>query len=135
MSNEEKILAELEEIRTKLPNGELERINNRIDDILKSQDKLSADFSIIQARLFNPDDGLVVKINKNSEVVNHIAKEVDELDIKFDVLEKKQIDLDNKVAAITSRKSSINKALWIFFSGIAGIIITAITYLISSSNK
>ena len=135
MSNEEKILAELEVIRTKLPNGELERINNRIDDILKSQDKLSADFSIIQARLFNPDDGLVVKINKNSEVVNHIAKEVDELDIKFDVLEKKQIDLDNKVAAITSRKSSINKALWIFFSGIAGIIITAITYLISSSNK
>ena len=135
MSNEEKILAELEVIRTKLPNGELERINNRIDDILKSQDKLSADFSIIQARLFNPDDGLVVKINKNSEVVNHIAKEVDELDVKVEKKKKKQIDLDNKVAAITSRKSSINKALWIFFSGIAGIIITAITYLISSSNK
>lgn len=133
MSNEEKILAELEVIRTKLPNGELERINSKIEDILKSQDKLSADFGVIQSRLFNPDDGLVVKINENTKLVAHIAKEVDELDIKFDVLEKKQIDLDNKVVAINSRKSSINKALWIFFSTIAGLVITALTYLLSSN--
>lgn len=133
MSNEEKILAELEVIRTKLPNGELERINSKIEDILKSQDKLSVDFGVIQSRLFNPDDGLVVKINENTKLVSHIAKEVDELDIKFDVLEKKQIDLDNKVVAINSWKSSINKALWIFFSTIAGLVITALTYLLSSN--
>ena len=55
----ETVLTELKSIRTGMPNGELKQI-------LESQKDMKEDISDLKYTLLNPEDGVIVKVNKNT---------------------------------------------------------------------
>ena len=66
---------------------------------------MKSEIRTIQKRLFNPDDGLIVEVNKNTEF-----KQENQENLK---------DVNNLI----SWKGNVTKALWVVYSAIIGVII------------
>lgn len=99
------VLVELQEIKKGLPNGEIVLIQKSLQDLEEGQKTLKSEIRTIQKRLFNPDNGLIVEVNKNT-------------DFKLE----NQKNLKN-VEGLLSWKSNVTKALWVIYSAIIGVII------------
>ena len=99
------VLSELQEIKKGLPNGEIALIQKSLEDLEEGQKSLRSEIGTIQKRLFNPDNGLIVEVNKNTE---------------FKVENQKNI---KDVEGLMSWKSNVTKALWVIYSAIIGVII------------
>ena len=111
MMNE--ILVALDVIKTKLPNGEIKVIQDKIAGIESSQEDMHEDLKAISKQLLDPEDGIVVRVNKNTDFRRR--KEQEERDFTKLIDEHKEI---------LSWKSTVTRILWILFSSIAGIIVT-----------
>jgi len=99
------VLLELQEIKRGLPNGEMVLIKKSLKDLEEGQKGLRSEIRTIQKRLFNPDDGLIVEVHKNTE---------------FKVENQQNLkDVNNLI----SWKSNVTKALWVVYSAIIGVII------------
>lgn len=107
------ILDALDAIKAKLPNGEIKAIQDKISSIETSQEEMRDDLRAIKKQLLDPEDGIVVRVNKNTEFRRR--KEQEERDFAKLLDEHKEI---------MSWKSTVTRILWIFFSSIAGIIVT-----------
>jgi hypothetical protein len=107
------ILDSLDVIKAKLPNGEIKAIQDKIGSIETSQEEMRDDLRAIKKQLLDPEDGIVVRVNKNTEFRRR--KEQEERDFAKLIDEHKEI---------MSWKSTVTRILWIFFSSIAGIIVT-----------
>jgi len=101
----ESVLAELKHIKTHMPNGELKQMQ-------KDMQELKADMSEMKHTLLNPDNGVIVNTNKNTEF--RMSLQANQKD--FD----KQM---SKIAEIENWKQGVTRALWIIFGIMAGIII------------
>ena len=99
------VLIELQEIKRSLPNGEMVLIKKSLKDLEEGQKGLKSEIRTIQKRLFNPDDGLIVEVHKNTEF-----KEENQENLK---------DVNNLI----SWKSNVTKALWVIYSAIIGVIL------------
>ena len=99
------VLIELQEIKRGLPNGEMVLIKKLLEDLEEGQKGLKSEIRTIQKRLFNPDDGLIVEVNKNTEF-----KKENQENLK---------DVDNLI----SWKGNVTKALWVIYSAIIGVIL------------
>jgi|TARA_R110000744_G_scaffold367234_1_gene476619 hypothetical protein len=99
------VLLELQEIKRGLPNGEIVLIQKSLKDLEEGQKSLRGEIRTIQKRLFNPDNGLIVEVNKNT-------------DFKLDNQQNLK-DVNNLI----SWKSNVTKALWVVYSAIIGVII------------
>jgi hypothetical protein len=118
MSNDpriEEILKALEIIKTKLPNGELEVIKRSIQSLSEDQKSIKEDLEYFKKRLFNPDDGVIVRINKNTDAIMRNEEMVEEIP-----------QLKNRMDNIESWQSGVNRALWFVFTTIGGIIIALV---------
>lgn len=107
------ILDALDVIKSKLPNGEIKLIQEKIHSIEASQEEMRDDLRAIKRQLLDPEDGVIVRVNRNTEFRKR--KEQEERDFSKIVDEHKEI---------MSWKSTVTRILWIFFSSIAGIIVT-----------
>ena len=107
------ILDALDVIKSKLPNGEIKSIQDKIASIETSQEEMRDDLRAIKKQLLDPEDGIVVRVNRNTEFRRR--KEQEERDFAKIIDEHKEI---------MSWKSTVTRVLWIFFSSIAGIIAT-----------
>ena len=58
----------IDELADKLPNGELHNLQIKIEEL---QDELKK----FTKSLYNPDDGLKVRVNKNSEYIEALKEE------------------------------------------------------------
>jgi hypothetical protein len=117
----DEVLSTLEIIKKKLPNGELEIIKQAISSLGQDQKLIKEDLEYFKKRLFNPDDGVIVRINKNSEAIargEESTEEIPDIKIKVDQLEKWQ--------------NGVNKALWIVYTSLIGIVISIIFASISN---
>jgi hypothetical protein len=110
MMNE--ILEALELIKAKMPNGEIKVIQEKISGIESSQEDMHEDLRLIKKQLLDPEDGIVVRVNKNTEFRK--KKEEAERDYSKIIDEHKEL---------MSWKSTVTKFLWIIISSIAGIIV------------
>ena len=99
------VLLELQEIKRGLPNGEIVLVQKSLKDLEEGQKSLRGEIRTIQKRLFNPDNGLIVEVNKNT-------------DFKLDNQQNLK-DVNNLI----SWKSNVTKALWVVYSAIIGVII------------
>ena len=99
------VLLELQEIKRGLPNGELVLIQKSLEDLEVGQKTLQSEIRTIQKRLFNPDNGLIVEVNKNTE---------------FKIDNQKNL---KDVVGLLAWKSNVTKALWVIYSAIIGVII------------
>jgi hypothetical protein len=111
----EEILSALEVIKKKLPNGELEIIKNSIQSLSQDQKTIKEDLEYFKKRLFNPDDGVIVRINKNTDSITRNEETIEEFP-----------DLKNKVDNLEKWKDGVSKALWIVYTSLVGIIISLI---------
>lgn len=111
----EEILLALEIIKKKLPNGELEIIKNSIQTLGEDQKAIKEDLEYFKKRLFNPDDGVIVRINKNTDSILRTEDIVDDIP-----------EIKNKVDNLEKWKDGVSKALWIVYTSLVGIIISLI---------
>jgi len=99
------VLIELQEIKRGLPNGEIALMQKSLDDLEKGQKSLKSEIRTVQKRLFNPDSGVIVEVNKNTEFIKDTQPNLK--------------DINN----VVSWKGNVTKALWVVYSAIIGVII------------
>lgn len=109
------ILTALEVIKKQLPNGELKAIQERIERIDQSQEDMKEDLRAIKRQLLDPEDGIIVRVNKNTE----FRKKQESEEKDFDKFIEEHKDM-------MSFKDTVTKILWIVFTAIAGIILAMI---------
>jgi alpha-mannosidase len=103
-STEREILEQLAEIRKQMPNGELKRIEKRVEHINK-------EVSHIKETLLDPHDGVIVETNKNTAARKEHSSKLEDLD-------KINLDLEK----IKDWKGGVVKSLWTGFTAIIVII-------------
>lgn len=107
------ILDALEVIKEKLPNGELKVIQERIETIESAQYDMKEDLRTIRRQLLDPEDGIVVRVNKNTE----FRKRKEESEKEFTKILDEHKEL-------MSFKSTATRVLWILFTAVVGIVIS-----------
>tara|TARA_B100000497_G_C7388118_1_gene247656 strand:- start:109 stop:465 length:357 start_codon:yes stop_codon:yes gene_type:complete len=101
----ESVLIELTSIKKHMPNGELKQMQKDMED-------LKDDISDLKYTLLNPDNGVIVNTNKNSEFRE--VMQAGDKDFQLKLLELQELK---------RWKEGVTKALWILFTGLAGVII------------
>ena len=101
----ESVLNEIKHIKTHMPNGELKQMQSDMKE-------LKEDISEMKYTLLNPDNGVIVNTNKNTEFRQTLQANQREFD--------KQMSKEDE---IETWKQGVNRALWIIFGIIAAIII------------
>ena len=101
----ESVLIELTSNKKHMPNGELKQMQKDMED-------LKDDISDLKYTLLNPDNGVIVNTNKNSEFRE--LMQAGDKDFQLKLLELQELK---------RWKEGVTKALWILFTGLAGVII------------
>jgi predicted nucleic acid-binding Zn-ribbon protein len=101
----ETVLAEINHVKTHMPNGELKQIQKDFED-------MKADISDLKFTLLNPDNGVIVNTNKNSEFRRSMQSN-----------EKEFQNQMVKIKELENWKSGVTKALWVIFGILASVII------------
>jgi hypothetical protein len=117
----DEVLIALELIKKKLPNGELEIIKQSILSLGQDQKTIKEDLDYLKKRLFNPDDGVIVRINKNTDTIQRTEELIDGIP-----------DIKNKVEQLEQWHEGVQKALWIIYTAIVGIVVSLIVAAIKS---
>jgi hypothetical protein len=107
------ILDALDVIKDKMPNGEIKSIQDKIENIESAQEDMHEDLRLIKKQLLDPEDGIVVRVNKNTEFRKR--KEESEKSFQNIIDEHKEL---------MSWKSTVTKILWILFTAVAGILVS-----------
>lgn len=111
----EKLIEEISTIKgTSIRNTELEVINKSIDELKQA-------VSNLEYRLLNPDDGIIVETNKNT----WYRREHDKRNETYD-------EALRQIEIIKIWKDQVQKALFILYSAVVGMIIKVITELFKS---
>jgi hypothetical protein len=107
----EKILEELSSMKSKMPNGELKVIQSSIDELKHSQADIKSDVSEMKRRLLDPETGIVVRLNQNTQYIED-KKE----------LEDYYEEIIDQHKELLSFKNTMTKAMWIVFTALVGIL-------------
>jgi len=107
----ESILHEISEMKTKLPNGELKRMEISIQEMKENYIDIKDDVSEIKYTLLNPENGVIVRVNRNTEFRLEKERKEDYYENKIKELEK-----------MLDWKEGVNRALWILFTSVIGLI-------------
>ena len=107
----ENILSELGTMKKKLPNGEIKRMEQNFQEMKDFQHELKEDFSDIKYTLLNPENGVIVRVNKNTAFRRDSETTPEEL-----------LELKLELSKLQDWKSGVVKALWVLFSGLIGVL-------------
>lgn len=99
------VLQEIKHIKSNMPNGELKIMQTDMAS-------LKEDISEMKYTLLNPDNGVIVNTNKNTEFRQILQANQKEFEAKM-----------LEVESIKHWKEGVTRALWIIFGIIAAIII------------
>ena len=110
------ILEEIEFLKKKLPNGEFALLKKSVEDLSSGQNALKLSIRELKQQLLDPDNGVVVRVNRNSD----FRKDSEQ---RGPLCEQSFENMEDNVNSILGWKDNVSKALWILFTGIAGIII------------
>lgn len=99
------LLKEIKHIKTHMPNGELKQMQRDLEE-------MKDDISDLKYTLLNPENGVIVNTNKNTEYRVE--------------LQQGEADFRNKLAELEDMKrwkEGVTRALWIIFGILATVII------------
>ena len=113
------ILEEIEFLKKKLPNGEFALLKKSVEDLSGGQNALKSSIRELKQQLLDPDNGVVVRVNRNSE----FRKESEQ---RGPLCQQSFENMEDSVNSILGWKDNVSRALWILFTGIAGLIIKTI---------
>ena len=98
-------------MKSKMPNGELKVIQSSIDELKHSQADIKSDVSEMKRRLLDPETGVVVRLNQNTQYIE------DKKD-----LEDYYEEIIDQHKELLSFKNTMTKAMWIVFTALVGIL-------------
>ena len=101
----ENLLQEIKHIKTNMPNGEVKIIQ-------KDLQEMKEDMSEMKYTLLNPDTGVIVSTNKNTEFRQEL--QANEKEFREQML---------RVTELERWKDTVSKALWVIFCILAAVII------------
>ena len=101
----ELLLAELQHVKSHMPNGELKQMQ-------KDMEKMKQDVSELKSILLDPADGVIVSTNKNTEF-----RKQREMSLKED------FEQSLEIVELTRWKGGVTKALWIIFGSLAALLL------------
>ena len=112
------ILEEVEKLKKMIPtaNGDFILLKKTVGDLEIGQQGLKSDIKELKERLLNPDDGVIARVNRNSD----FRKESEQ---RGPLCQQSFENMEDNVNSILGWKDNVSKALWILFTGIAGIIV------------
>ena len=113
------ILEEIEFLKKKLPNGEFALLKKSVEDLSSGQNALKSSIRELKQQLLDPDNGVVVRVNRNSE----FRKDSEQ---RGPLCQQSFENMEDSVNSILGWKDNVSRALWILFTGIAGLIIKTI---------
>ena len=115
------ILEEIEKLKRKIPtaNGEFILMKKSVEDLTTGQSALKSIIHDLKERLLNPDDGVVARVNRNSE----FRKDSEQ---RGPLCQKSFENMEDSINTILGWKDNVTKALWILFTGIIGVILKEI---------
>ena len=109
MATNKEIIEAIESLQSRDDNANLVLIQSTIDEV-------KDDIKTIKKQLFNPDDGVIVRVNKNSEFRKNASALVERAMQKIDSWEM-------ELKSLTAWQQTVNKALWICFTAIIGLAV------------
>ena len=110
MATNKEILEALERIEDSLPNGDLDICRNHLEELQKGSEKIADTLYKINNLITDPEDGLVVRINKNTYW-------------------RRQID-PQEVTDLKQFKTAVTKAMWVIFPTLLSMIAYAVVGMI-----
>lgn len=110
------ILEEIEFLKTKLPNGEFALLKKSVEDLNGGQESLKSSIRELKSQLLDPENGVVVRVNRNSE----FRKDSEE---RGPLCEKSFENMEDGVDSLLRWKEGVSKALWILFTAVVGLVI------------
>ena len=110
------ILEEIEFLKRKLPNGEFALLKKSVEDLSGGQNALKSSIRELKQQLLDPDNGVVVRVNRNSD----FRKDSEQ---RGPLCQQSFENMEDSVNSILGWKDNVSRALWILFTGIAGLII------------
>ena len=108
----EKLIVDLDSIKKKLPNGEIKRMEQTLLILEKNQNEMKEDIRYIRKTILDPELGLIVRINKNTD--SRVKREEDM---------PGYLGIIDDFKRMVTWKSGVQKGLWILYSALIGIII------------
>ena len=106
------ILEEIEFLKKKLPNGEFALLKKSVEDLSIGQNSLKSSIRELKVQLLDPEDGVVVRVNRNSEFRKGLKDCVESFG-----------NIEDSVEDIISWKNNVSKALWILFTAVVGLLV------------
>ena len=106
------ILEEIEFLKKKLPNGEFALLKKSVEDLHGGQETLRSSIRELKVQLLDPEDGVVVRVNRNSEFRKGLKDCVESFE-----------NIEDSVEDIISWKNNVSKALWILFTAVVGLLV------------
>ena len=110
------ILEEIEFLKKKLPNGEFDLLKKSVEDLSSGQESLRSSIRELKQQLLDPDNGVVVRVNRNSE----FRKDSEQ---RGPLCQQSFENMEDSVNSILGWKDNVSKALWILFTAVVGLII------------
>ena len=110
------ILEEIEFLKKKMPNGEFALLKKSVEDLNVGQGALKSSISELKQQLLDPDNGVVVRVNRNSE----FRKDSEQ---RGPLCQQSFENMEDSVNNILGWKDNVSKALWILFTAVVGLII------------
>ena len=101
----ETVLSELKHIKTHMPNGELKQMQKDIES-------MKDDMSDMKFTLLNPENGVIVNTNKNTDFRQKMESNEKEFQLQMQEVEE-----------LKRWKQGVTRALWIIFGILASVII------------
>ena len=112
------ILEEIERLKKKIPtaNGDFILLKKTVGDLEVGQSGLKDVIKELKERLLNPDNGVITRVNRNSD----FRKDSEQ---RGPLCQQSFENMEDNVNSILGWKDNVSRALWILFTGIAGIIV------------
>ena len=99
------VLEEIRHIKTHMPNGELKQMQKDIET-------MKDDMSDMKYTLLNPDNGVIVNTNKNTDFRHKMERNEKEFQLQM-----------QEVEDLKRWKQGVTRALWIIFGILASVIV------------
>ena len=108
------ILEEIEFLKTKLPNGEFALLKKSVEDLSGGQNALKSSIRELKQQLLDPDNGVVVRVNRNSDFRKDSEK-------SGPLCKKSFEDMQDGVHELTIWRQNVTKVMWLLVTGIVGL--------------
>ena len=105
------ILEAVEILKSQMPNGNIALLQQAIEDLQKSNDGVKLSIRELTKQLLDPDDGVVVRVNRNSEFRKSLKECVESFE-----------EIEDTVKDLTDWKTNVTKFICILLTTMTVLI-------------